>query len=186
MFNQDSCRGQRHWLEILKIYVTEKCETVWLLSFRRYLNMHVHTHHIYACYSWGSKSTVNREEKSLIFLGFSFWLGIDNYFFNWKKFIQYILIMFISLYILPTSPETQFYVLFPSFFFKKTNRNQETDTHKTHTKTEAKLYKQKTILQKNAQAKQNETNKSTKKYFWICFVLANFSWAWGLPWSTSR
>lgn len=51
-------------------------------------------------------------------------------------------------------------------------------------KMKIKTGKQKTKIKQNDQTKQNEMI-SPQKYHWVHFVLTNFSWAGGMPWTVA-
>lgn len=97
--------------------------------------------------------------------------------------------MFPPSQLLPNSHYLPTYLILCSFsLFQITQTNQINERNKRNkflknhknTKIKTKENRQKTIkTKKNLWTKQN---KSLQKYYWVHFVLAKYSWAWGSSW----
>lgn len=113
---------------------------------------------------------------------FQFRHGFLFFLFNWKVFfVLYILIMFFSS---NSSYTANFMFLISLLKQNKTKQKNSGNTQKhtcKTTKIEIKIYKQKANKTKKFPKKENET-KSLQNFLWVHFVLANYPWAWGLPW----
>lgn len=120
----------------------------------------------------------------LVFFSFflSSFVRLLNKFFI-EKFL-YILIYFDHVFplflFLPDPPPPPTHPTLCSFLFLlKTSK--QTKSSKKSVKRKIKTNKIPKRFLKEAPTKQNEV-KSPQKQHWVCFVLANFSQTWGLPW----